>query len=156
MSTRKIHKACARKDLYVVSTKKYGYHDRYCGFALFTVGNSNPDASVTKLLECSGNLCNRVESSPGEFKYCTMCLTIYCTTECQKSDWSNHKSFCKSDKAYYSQLSKWQTTLPPSVLDDCLFNGKEYLNAWEKWMISDKMQKLLKFINKSKEDFKPY
>ena len=144
------------KTTFAVSGKKYGWRDRRHAVSIYNVENSQPVYSIPKLLSCSNKNCSNVESKFGEFQHCTNCLTVYCCRECQKADWADHKSFCKSEEAYYSHLEAWQSTLSPDFLGDCLGNGPYYLKAWEEWTRSDKMKKVLQVIGRTEADVHPY
>lgn len=150
MSSRKAYKACASKNQYVLACKRYGWHDRYCGNALVDMKTGNPIASITKLFQCSRECCDAVEESVKTFMHCGNCLTVYCSRECQKADWKDHKSFCLSSESYNSQLNQWECKLDRNVL----WTSK-YVDEWEKWIATDKMQKLLKSIGKTPDDFRP-
>lgn len=101
------NESCESEGAVAIALKRYGWRDRYCGFGAFKVGKSDPIVRIAKLLPCSNENCYKVETMPNEFKSCINCLTLYCSKECQKCDWTTHRSFCKSDEAYYSQLNAW-------------------------------------------------
>lgn len=46
---------------------------------------------------CSWQKCQKIESKPGQFKYCSRCrLKYYCSRKCQAKHWKNgHKEECK-------------------------------------------------------------
>lgn len=102
--SKKKYKSCALDDIFCVSSKKYGYHDRYRSCSMFSTKSTKPLTSVIKLLACSNQNCDKEESNPKEFQVCANCLTVYCSRECQLSDWPNNKFFCKSEQAYFSHL----------------------------------------------------
>lgn len=102
-------------------------------------------------VKCSRKFCSKVEPLTQKFKKCSNCLVPYCSEHCQILDWESHKGTCKSEKAYYSQLVAWRSTLSP----DLLANQRRYFAAWKAWIRTDKMVFLLKFIGKKEEDFDP-
>jgi hypothetical protein len=44
---------------------------------------------------CANPLCNNLEVEPKDFLRCGQCKTVaYCSRECQKTNWKNHKQYC--------------------------------------------------------------
>ena len=44
-------------------------------------------------------LCHKRENPNNRFKCCAACkMVYYCCRECQKTDWDNHRSFCKKNR----------------------------------------------------------
>lgn len=138
---------------YCVAIKCYGWHDPI-GIRQY---NTKTQISGThKLIPCSREACTNTETQPNQYPRCAFCLTTYCCRECQRLDWSNHKSFCKSIEAYKSHLNKWQTSLQDQghqLLD--LMSTGEYNKLWNAWMDSPKMLQILKHINLTKLNIKP-
>jgi len=154
--SKKAHKNCALKNLVTVADKRYGYRNRYCGVGFYNLEEGlAPKVSISKLFPCSRGSCSKIENIVGEFKCCSNCSTIYCSKTCQTLDWSEHKSFCKSEDAYMSRLNKWQDALDPKILKASVFLEKSYIDAWNEWIDSEKMKNFLKFIRKNKEHFDP-
>lgn len=154
--SRKELKACVAKNVKAVANKKQGWSSRYGGCTLMSTETRKPVSTISTLFPCSREECDKEESPGKRFKRCGVCLTIYCSSECQKSHWSQHKKFCKSEEAYVSQLNNWQETLPEELIYSNMRNGLVYFIAWSKWVDSEPVQKVLKFIGKTREDFIPY
>jgi hypothetical protein len=48
--------------------------------------------------------CQKEEDDGSKLKRCSKCKAItYCSPECQRSDWSDHKKVCKLTSAYYAK-----------------------------------------------------
>jgi len=51
------------------------------------------------LKRCGYSDCNKLQPKKGDFKKCSNCMiAIYCSKECQKSDWILHKKICKKEE----------------------------------------------------------
>jgi hypothetical protein len=50
--------------------------------------------NIEKFKECG--VCGSFGGRDGKLKKCSGCnCVLYCSAECQKSDWTNHKLYCK-------------------------------------------------------------
>ena len=57
----------------------------------------NVDKEKQKLALSNCATCNKVEEAIRQFKSCPRCDSVfYCSRECQKKDWKNHKKLCSS------------------------------------------------------------
>jgi len=70
--------------------------------------------------------CNKYSDDKNQLKKCSICkFTYYCSKECQKLDWTNHKKYCnidfidmnKSDKLKTNIISKYITILDKEISD---------------------------------------
>lgn len=59
----------------------------------------NDDGSTTTIhcrSEGAEKKCRKCESEKGKMRLCKGCLMVgYCTPECQRADWNEHKEKCK-------------------------------------------------------------
>lgn len=149
ISLKKLLKNNTNSNYRTNASKKYGWHNKYGGFTLYNIKSDKIESNFCTLLPCTRKECNACEKEINEFKSCQYCLTVYCSQECNKLDWHEHKKFCKSREAYVSQLNKWQMTLPEDIYD----NMDKYDKLHNEWLHSEKMQKVLKWIGKTPEDF---
>ena len=59
------------------------------------VNETEPAFDLTR--QCSLPLCIKEEEAPLAFKWCSKCkIPVYCSQECQKADWKQHKHLCKT------------------------------------------------------------
>ncbi|KAF5326513.1 hypothetical protein D9611_000712 [Ephemerocybe angulata] len=62
--------------------------------------NNNPDAKKVLLKTCSRTGCAQREGAVAQFKRCAACkLEMYCSADCQKVHWREHKPVCKEHQA---------------------------------------------------------
>ncbi|KAI0786330.1 hypothetical protein C8Q75DRAFT_794060 [Abortiporus biennis] len=58
--------------------------------------NSAEEVKMLILKGCTNSSCSNKETRVGEFKRCSACHEVwYCSPNCQKADWQNHKPLCK-------------------------------------------------------------
>jgi hypothetical protein len=112
-------------------------------------------ASAKYYYQCAYGDCDKTDI-PENLKRCSGCLTTYCSLNCQKLDWSKHKSFCNSRDAYQSHLDHWQSSLSKDLIKSGMHDRIEYLTAWKDWIKQDYMQKLLKRLSLTEEELVPY
>lgn len=138
-----------------VRGKRYGYQCREASCGLMDTVARRPVIAVPALASCTNANCENVEEFGGaRFKRCAYCLTIYCSQACMADDWKNgeHKAYCKTE-AYRSQLDRFSMENVPSDLGFML--SDDYIKAWDEWIKSDLMQKVLKHCGKKVEEMRP-
>ncbi|KAF4611704.1 hypothetical protein D9613_004045 [Agrocybe pediades] len=76
--------------------------------------NNNPDVKCVVLKNCSRPTCDEKETYVTEFKRCAAChLVSYCSPECQKRDWENHKEACRDRQMLKETIRAIQKGKPP-------------------------------------------
>ncbi|EFX85304.1 hypothetical protein DAPPUDRAFT_314032 [Daphnia pulex] len=61
----------------------------------FSEGSGQKELKMIEYVVAEGRCANCKKTSPN-LKLCSRCLSIsYCCKECQRSDWSNHKTVCQ-------------------------------------------------------------
>ncbi|KAF4617617.1 hypothetical protein D9613_006229 [Agrocybe pediades] len=81
-----------------------------------TVGSRKIHLPLLKIEKCGAAACNKT-STDGKLMVCSGCAEIaYCSSACQKADWSNHKGYCgKTDRIDLEQYYPFIACL--SVVD---------------------------------------
>jgi hypothetical protein len=145
-------KAVQSPDTFVRCEKRCGYRNRFTGATLYVQGK--PTVAMKKLCPCTRASCTNEEQFGGKpFLACTYCLTVYCSTACSSADWedlsSDHRQFCKKE-AYQQQLDRFSYTVPENEL-----LGDGFIKRWEKWIKTDKMQKVLLWSGVTEQEVRP-
>lgn len=65
---------------------------------------------------CSNPVCSNAERQPRQFSSCSRCKwAVYCSKECQSTDWKRHKKECKTEaagnRAEYKEQNKDKSSL---------------------------------------------
>ncbi|KAK7052556.1 hypothetical protein R3P38DRAFT_2861009 [Favolaschia claudopus] len=61
------------------------------------------------LRECGNTACKKKEEKVGQWRHCSGCKRQwYCSRECQKAHWSDHKKPCKEIQQMESMSAMWQ------------------------------------------------
>lgn len=86
------------------------------------ISNSSTDNKAEAESGASGSTkkcthCNKVDSDPEKpFKPCSKCQTaLYCSRDCQKANWKQHKKTCAASAQIYAQTADLKPTPPPRV-----------------------------------------
>jgi hypothetical protein len=67
---------------------------------------------TTKLPNCSSEQCHNCFITSSSLKKCSICKSVeYCSENCQKKNWNEHKTLCKGLKEYNSKVSETKENL---------------------------------------------
>ncbi|KAF8153851.1 hypothetical protein B0H34DRAFT_719357 [Crassisporium funariophilum] len=81
--------------------------------AVWNWADNNPDVKNAVLKFCSRERCGVRETRVAEYKRCAAChLVSYCSRECQKDDWPNHKPDCIAHKQRKEFMKAMRTGKP--------------------------------------------
>lgn len=105
---------------------------------------------------CNRKECRKEESQENggtKFKRCSKCFTRYCSLECQREDWNNHKSFCKSSRAFDSRLEHWESHIPTQLVRRNITHDQQdiYMKMLTDWLDSQEIIELINHTGVNKE-----
>ena len=104
-------KRCSKCKLQYYCSKECQQSDWKNHKAICRKGNSEETSAAMSLETCS--VCSKEAS-----KKCSKCkLQFYCSKQCQKEDWKNHKAICKevSKAAEFKEASEPATGISPVI-----------------------------------------
>ena len=122
---------------------------------------------VKKILKKSKKISKKsdkrnVATEHEELKKCTLCkkpcklncngcfLEWYCSADCQKSDWRNHKEMCKMRKADYYKVELLEGTLSSLTLDTSSYPRSANFNSIVKVQLHDDTNNSMMVYNKDR------
>jgi len=73
--------------------------------------------SITKMGLCDGPQCRFPRVDRNKTFYCSRCRGVaYCSSECQKADWTRHKSYCDRDATIKAEFDAKQLDRSHDIL----------------------------------------